>query len=286
MQILVRLGEPIWRAVEARRLTLEFDAQSLTVADVLAYLAAAYPNFASAYRGDALGHAWPYQLFVNARIVPAGQEASRYLNEGDKLFILLPAVGGAAAPQPLPRSFFSRPTLQAARDLLGQRLVRQIEGQRLSGRIVEVEAYIGEDDRASHAARGRTARNWPMYGPPGRAYVYFIYGMYHCLNVVTEAEGFPAAVLLRALEPLEGVAAMAARRPGRSLAHLADGPGKLCQALAIDLALNGHDLTSGAALWLEPGPAVPDDQVILTPRIGVIGDQQARAAPWRFVVAH
>lgn len=108
----------------------------------------------------------------------------------------------------LQRDFFARDTLTVARELLGQRLVRILGDMRLSGYIVEVEAYIGEDDQASHAHPGRTARNATMYGPPGHAYVYLIYGMHHCLNIVTDREGYPAAILLRALEPLEGIPLM------------------------------------------------------------------------------
>ena len=124
----------------------------------------------------------------------------------------------------LSRDFFARDTLAVARNLLGQRLVRVLDGARLAGRIVEVEAYVGEGDQACHARFGRTRRNAPMYGPPGHAYVYFVYGMHHCLNVVTGREGNPAAVLIRALEPLEGIEGMRARRGGRPDAQLASGP--------------------------------------------------------------
>ena len=205
----------------------------------------------------------------------------------------------------LGRSFYERPTLEVARDLLGQRLVRVIEGRRLSGLIVEVEAYIGEEDRASHASVGRTPRNEAMYGPAGHAYVYLIYGVHHCLNVVTEAEGFPAAVLIRAIEPTEGIELMRAHRPGHPDDRLTNGPAKLCQALAIDLSLNGADLCAGEALFIEvanarrttpqaigcpeppasvreEGEGVADDLVIATPRIGVRGDELARTRPWRF----
>ncbi|MFQ6058393.1 MAG: DNA-3-methyladenine glycosylase [Anaerolineae bacterium] len=205
----------------------------------------------------------------------------------------------------LDRDFYERPTLEVARELLGQRLVRVLEGQRLSGLIVEVEAYIGEEDKASHAAVGRTPRNEVMYGPAGHAYVYLIYGVHHCLNAVTEAEGFPAAVLIRAIEPREGIEVMRAHRPGRPDDQLTNGPAKLCQALAIDLSLNGADLCTGEVLFIEvanarrglgtsdslggcpasvreEGEHVADDVVIATPRIGVRGDELAKSRPWRF----
>ena len=185
----------------------------------------------------------------------------------------------------LKREFFARDTLVVARELLGQRLVRVLDGSRLSGRIVEVEAYVGEDDRASHARPGRTKRNAPMYGPPGHAYVYFIYGMHHCFNVVTERDGFPAAVLIRALEPLEGVEEMRARRGGRPDLPLTSGPARLCQALDVDRRFDGVDLCApGALLFLEEDVCVPDEAVTAGPRIGVRGDEAAVMVPWRFYV--
>ncbi|MGD2146983.1 MAG: DNA-3-methyladenine glycosylase, partial [Anaerolineae bacterium] len=139
----------------------------------------------------------------------------------------------------LTRDFFARDTLAVARELLECRLVRVLDGTRLSGRIVEVEAYVGEEDRASHASPGRTTRNAPMYGPAGHAYVYLIYGVHHCFNVVTDREAFPAAVLVRALEPLEGLEEMRERRGGRPDEQLTSGPGRLCEALAIDRRFDG-----------------------------------------------
>jgi len=183
---------------------------------------------------------------------------------------------------PLPRIFFDRETPAVARALLGQRLVRVLNGQRLSGLIVETEAYGGADDQASHAFR-RTPRSAIMFGPPGHAYVYFIYGMYFCLNAVTEADGRPGAVLIRALAPQEGLPFMRAQRGAVSDRRLADGPGKLCRALAITRDQNGLDLTANAELFVEAGEAVADGQVAVTPRIGVRGDATARKRPWRFV---
>ena len=186
----------------------------------------------------------------------------------------------------LQRDFYARDTLTVARALLGQRLVREINGRRLAGRIVEVEAYVGEDDHACHAHCGPTQRNAPMYGPPGRSYVYLIYGMYHCLNTVTQEEGFPAAVLIRALEPLEGVEAMRERRGGRPDRQLTSGPGRLCQALDIDRQLNGVDLcTRSACLYIERDVEIEAAAIAETPRVGVRGDELAVAVPWRFSVS-
>jgi len=186
----------------------------------------------------------------------------------------------------LPHEFYARDTLDVARDLLGKRLVRLDEGTRLAGRITEVEAYIGEDDRASHASPGPTARNAPMYGPPGHSYVYLIYGVHHCLNVVTEREGFPAAILIRAIEPLEGLTIIQERRglQGRSTT-LTCGPGRVCQALGIDRTLNYCDLcTPDALLWIEDAAPVPETAIAHSPRIGVRGDPRAIEARWRFYI--
>jgi DNA-3-methyladenine glycosylase len=196
---------------------------------------------------------------------------------------------GCSEPAPndmprLSRAFYARNTLCVARELLGQRLVRAWAGQRISGRIVEVEAYIGQDDAACHASRGRTARNAVMFGPPGHAYVYFIYGMHYCFNVVTEQEGFAAAVLVRALQPIEGLGIMRSRRRNQSDDWLTNGPAKLCAALAIDRALNGVDLVTGSELWVEEDDRLADAQVSTGVRIGVRGDQRALTVPWRLWV--
>ena len=182
----------------------------------------------------------------------------------------------------LKRDFYRRSTLTVARELLGQRLVRIVDGQRLSGLIVEVEAYIGEDDAACHAACGRTPRNEVMYGPPGHAYVYFIYGMHHCLNVVTEEEGFPAAVLVRAIEPLEGLEIMRHHRLGKPDGELTNGPAKLCQALAINRSFNGVDLCTSETLFIEKGQRMTEEEIATSPRIGINADELARSVPWRF----
>ncbi len=166
-----------------------------------------------------------------------------------------------------------------ARRLLGAVLVRVVGGERRTGRIVETEAYR-PGDPASHAYRGETPRNRSMFGPPGLAYVYFTYGSCYCVNVVCEPSGVGAAVLVRALEPEEGHVAMAAAR-GRER-DLTSGPGRLCQALAIDRTLDGLDLLTSADLFLEAGEPVADDRIAATPRIGI---SQARELPWRFAIA-
>jgi DNA-3-methyladenine glycosylase len=185
----------------------------------------------------------------------------------------------------LDRAFYDRDTVTVARKLLGKRLVRLLDGRRVSGRIVEVEAYVGEMDTACHAHGGKTARNAVMFGPPGHGYVYFIYGMHYCFNVVTDREGYAAAVLVRALEPTEGIDVMRVRRPGREDVELTNGPAKLCYALGIDRALNGVDLVDGVSLWLEAETADGEPQIASGPRVGVRGDEWALAVPWRFWVA-
>jgi DNA-3-methyladenine glycosylase len=186
------------------------------------------------------------------------------------------------------QNFYTQPTLTVARELLGQCLVREINGQRLIARIVETEAYIGPTDTACHASKGRTPRTEVMFGPPGRAYVYLVYGMHSMLNLVTEAEGFPAAVLIRAVEPVQGVAIMQTNRPLKNLKpeNLTNGPGKLCQALAIDRAFNNWGVTLGQTLWVEQGEAIADKLIATGPRIGInYAEPKDRIAPWRFWVA-
>ena len=161
-------------------------------------------------------------------------------------------------PDFLPRSFFDRPTQSVARELLGCRLIRKLAGTLLVGAIVETEAYIGQRDLACHAKVGKTPRTRIMYGPPGLAYVYFTYGMHWMLNLVTEAEGFPAAVLIRAIQPLEGISCMQDRRGGKPLSQLANGPAKLTQALGIAREQNGLDCCRpDSPLTLAAGAVVP-----------------------------
>jgi DNA-3-methyladenine glycosylase len=183
---------------------------------------------------------------------------------------------------PLPRRFYDHPTLAVARAMIGTRLVRILEGVRLSGWITETEAYIGEQDLACHASHGRTPRTAVMYGPPGHAYVYFTYGNHWMLNVVTEPENTPGAVLIRAIEPVEGMELMLQRRNGRDTF----GPGKLCQAMGIDRSLNGADLTKPTeGLWIEPGITVPDSGVTIGPRVGLNTTPEPWfSKPWRFLV--
>jgi DNA-3-methyladenine glycosylase len=174
----------------------------------------------------------------------------------------------AAARTALPRAFYARPVLQVARDLLGRVLVHETAAGRVSGRIVEVEAYRGPIDPASHAYRGRTPRNGVMFGPPGHLYVYFTYGMHHCVNVVCEAEGRPAAVLVRALEPLEGLETMARRRGVAEPRRLARGPACLTVALGLDRRHDGADLVGGA-IRIEGEPDRGGHAIAKSARIGI-----------------
>ena len=184
----------------------------------------------------------------------------------------------------LPREFYTRPNvLEVARDLLGKKLVVPgRNGQRVSGIIVETEAYRGPEDRASHAWNGRrTQRTETMYGAGGTAYVYFVYGMYNQFNVVTNSEDIPHAVLVRALEPSEGLAIMRRRRRGRSEYELTSGPGRLCLAMGIDRKLDKADLL-GDRVWLEAGVAISPGQIARGPRIGIDYAEKWIDKPWRF----
>ncbi|HEY3177131.1 MAG TPA: DNA-3-methyladenine glycosylase [Candidatus Polarisedimenticolia bacterium] len=180
----------------------------------------------------------------------------------------------------LKRSFYRRSALEVAPDLLGKLLCHLKDGVLTSGRIVEVEAYLGAKDPASHAYRGPTQHNRAMFGPAGRAYIYFTYGNHFCMNVVTGEEGVASAVLIRALAPHEGIEVMKRRRDGRPVTGLASGPGKLTAALGIDRRLYGHDLTR-KPLWIRDDGEAPA-RWVRTPRIGI---RQAADRLYRFVVA-
>jgi DNA-3-methyladenine glycosylase len=186
----------------------------------------------------------------------------------------------------LAREFYSRNTLAVARELLGKRLIRIDNGQRLAGIIVETEAYRGEEDLACHARVGRTARTQVMYGLPGYAYVYFTYGMHWLLNFVTEREGFPAAVLIRAIVPTEGEEIIAARRNGLPPQRWTDGPAKLCQALGIDGMHNESDLCSPVSeIFVEQGRQIQTEDVITGPRVGLnTVPEPWKSVQWRFMV--
>lgn len=186
----------------------------------------------------------------------------------------------------LDETFFNRPTLAVARALLGAKLVRRLNGHLLSGLIVETEAYIGRDDTACHAHKGYTPRTAIMFGRAGVAYVYLVYGMHHMLNIVTEAEDQPCAVLIRAIEPVTGRTHMQAHR-GQHHRNLTNGPARLCQALAIDRTFNGLGLCRANGLWLEPGRSIPEALVSTGPRVGIgYAAPKDQQAPWRFRVSN
>ncbi len=179
----------------------------------------------------------------------------------------------------LGREFFRRPAPVVARDLLGKRLVRVLQGERLGGAIVECEAYQGSADRASHAFRGKTRRNEVMFGEAGHAYVYFTYGNHWMLNLTVEPSGVPAAVLLRAVQPLEGVETMRKRRGVEREVDIASGPGKLAKALGVTGSLNGEDVVRSSELFVEDGRG--PSEVGRSTRVGIsFGDPN----DWRFFV--
>ena len=186
----------------------------------------------------------------------------------------------------LSASFFARDTVQVAQALVGKRLVRMDGNQRIAGMIIETEAYRGEEDLACHCRAGRTERTEIMYGPPGRAYVYFVYGMHWMLNIVTEKEGYPGAVLIRAIKPDEGLDRIARRRNSRPQKNWTDGPAKLCQALAIDGEVNGINACSpDSDIFFEMGAKIRPALIHQTPRIGLDSVPEPwRSKPWRFIL--
>jgi DNA-3-methyladenine glycosylase len=176
------------------------------------------------------------------------------------------------------------PVTEAARGLLGARLVRRLDDRRLAGTIIETEAYQGESDLACHARAGCTTRTEVMYGPPGRAYVYLIYGMHWMLNVVCGPVGTPEAVLIRAILPMEGLDEISRRRPGVAKKNWTDGPAKLCKALAIDGRFNGIDLNDPQGeLFIEAGDPLPEASIRTGPRVGIENVPEPwRSMPWRY----
>jgi len=187
----------------------------------------------------------------------------------------------AKSIKPLPRSFYDKGTVTTARALLNKHLVRVIGRAVLIGRIVEVEAYSGRDDPASHAYRGPTQRNMPMFGEPGHAYIYFTYGNHYCLNVTTQRAGVAGAVLIRAIEPLKGLGVMKRFRPGVPDLQLSNGPGKLTKALAIDKSLNEVDLTRHGPLYIAKANSEVSSTIKRSPRIGITSGIERL---WRFYI--
>jgi DNA-3-methyladenine glycosylase len=175
--------------------------------------------------------------------------------------------------QILPRTFYDRDAESVAQDLLGKLLVHRVDRQQRVGRIVEAEAYLGPSDLAAHSARGRTARTEVMFGPPGHAYVYLIYGMHHCLNIVAGPGNLASAVLIRALEPVANID------------DSSSGPGRLCRAMGIDRRLNGHDLTRGELFLAEPTEAPDPFEIVARPRVGVDYAGEWAQKPLRFYIA-
>lgn len=172
----------------------------------------------------------------------------------------------------LPRDFYGRDAETVARALLGKWLIHRVDGVERIGRVVETEAYLGPHDLASHSSHGRTPRTAVMFGPPGHAYVYLIYGMYHCLNAVAGTDGVAAAALIRALEPVANIEGTT------------NGPGRLCRALGIDRRLHGHDLTSGELVFTEPESPVEPFSIVTRPRVGVDYAGEWASKPLRFYI--
>jgi DNA-3-methyladenine glycosylase len=188
---------------------------------------------------------------------------------------------GSASRTPLERAFYERHTVRVAKDLLGKVLVRGLRRTVLEGVIVEVEAYRGQDDPASHAYRGLTGRNRVMFGQPGHAYVYFTYGMHHCLNVTTEPTGQPGAVLIRAVQPTRGIEKMERQRGTQQVRNIANGPAKLTEAFTVTKTLNGHDLTVGTKLFIAESESPKEFETSSTSRIGIRAGLEQQ---WRFLI--
>jgi len=187
--------------------------------------------------------------------------------------------------QVLPHNFYQDAALQVARNLLGMRLVHHDQGERLAGIILETEAYDGQQDLACHARVGKTQRNEVMFGPAGHAYIYFTYGMHWCLNCVTGEEGYAAAVLIRSILPIEGIATIAKRRIKVEKSKWCNGPAKLTQALGIDGQLNGIDLCEiTSPLVIERDHEIPDQYIQRLPRVGISSVSEPwRSKPWRLL---
>ena len=183
------------------------------------------------------------------------------------------------------RDFYQQPTLEVAKALLGKKLVREINNKKYIGIIVETEAYIGENDTACHAAKGRTQRTEVMFGAAGHAYIYFVYGMHYMFNIVTEAQGHPSAVLIRAIEPLNQLELLKVNRKVGNIKLLTNGPAKLCQAYDINKQLNQWDLCIGKKLWLETSDKEAPRHIETSPRIGIdYAEEKDRHAHWRFTL--
>ena len=184
----------------------------------------------------------------------------------------------------LSESFFGRNTVLVARELVGKQLVRQEGNKRLSGVIMETEAYRGQEDLACHARVGKTSRTEVMFGPPGRTYIYFVYGMHWLLNFVTEDDGFPGAVLIRAIIPKEGLEIISRRRNGQPKKQWTNGPAKICQAMNIDNQLNGINICArNAQVYVENGVGIESELIQASPRVGLNSVPEPwRSIPWRF----
>ena len=184
----------------------------------------------------------------------------------------------------LNQKFYQQNSLDVAKNLLGKIVVREIGNHRLTAKVVETEAYAGFDDKASHAHKGKTPRCSIMFGPAGFAYVYLTYGMHHLLNIVTEDVNYPAAVLIRAVEPISGLEIIQENRKNRSYHELTSGPAKFTKAFAIDKNFNGLNITQGRTLWIEDGENIKNQYIVATSRIGVNYAEECVDWPRRFYV--